>query len=299
VLRNADVAMYGAKANGKACFQVYEPAMHQRVARRLQMESDLRRALGAGELRVHYQPVFAMSTMRVVGVEALVRWLHPRRGMLPPLDFIPLAEDIGLILPLGRWVLNEACAQVRRWQTEIPGLDDINAAVNISPRQLEDPGIVEDVRTALATAGLSPTKLVLEITESVLMRDVVAAVSRLADLGALGVKLAVDDFGTGQSSLSQLRRFPVNILKVDKSFVDTIAEDRMARDLLSVVVNLGKSLGLDVVAEGVESVAQSRVLQRLVDLFVQGYLYSRPLDVEPMTRFLTDHSAAGLRIATG
>ncbi|MGH7722470.1 MAG: EAL domain-containing protein [Candidatus Dormibacteria bacterium] len=299
LLRNADVAMYGAKANGRACFQVYEPAMHQRVAQRLQTESDLRRALEEGELRVHYQPVLELPSLRIVGVEALVRWLHPLRGMIPPLDFIPLAEDTGLILPLGRWVLNEACTQVKRWQGEVDGLDDINAAVNISPRQLEDPAIVDDVRLALAESGLRPEKLVLEITESILMRDVSAAVTRLGELGALGVKLAVDDFGTGQSSLSQLRRFPVDIIKVDRSFVDTVADDPVARDLLSVVIKLGRSLGLDVVAEGVESTAQSLIIERLGNLYVQGYLYSRPLDVGSMTRFLTEHVSDRRRAAAG
>ncbi len=289
LLRNADVAMYGAKANGKSCFQVYEPVMHQRVAQRLRVESDLRRALAEGGLHVFYQPVFELPSQRVVGVEALVRWLHPDRGMVLPMDFIPVAEDTGLIVPLGRWVLNEACAQVRRWQQEIVGLDDLNAAVNISPRQLEDSAIVRDVQDALAASGLKPDKLVLEITESILMRDVDAAAARLEELSALGVKLAVDDFGTGQSSLAQLRRFPVDILKVDKSFVDNIDQDDMANNLLTVVAKLGESLGLDVVAEGVESAAQASIIQRLGHLFVQGYLYSRPLDVASMTAFLTAH----------
>ncbi|MEO8898928.1 MAG: EAL domain-containing protein [Candidatus Dormibacter sp.] len=290
LLRNADVAMYQAKANGKSCFQVYEPAMHQRVAWRLQVESDLRRALEKGNLRLLYQPVFALPSRRIVGVEALVRWLHPVRGLILPLDFIVVAEDTGLIIPLGRWVLTEACAQARRWQQEIAGADDLNVAVNISPRQLEDPVIVDDVTAALAASGLRPEKLVLEITESILMRDVAAATMRLTDLSDLGVKLAVDDFGTGQSSLSQLRRFPVDILKIDKSFVDNIDHDPLASNLLTVVAALGESLGLDVVAEGVESEAQGRVIERLGKLFVQGYLYSRPLDVAAMTVLLAEHS---------
>lgn len=297
LLRNADVAMYQAKANGKSCFQVFEPAMHQRVAWRLQVESDLRRALEDGNLRIHYQPILELPSRRIVGVEALARWLHPVRGLIQPLDFIPVAEETGLIIPLGRWVLTEACAQVQRWQEEIPGLDDLNAAVNISPRQLEDPAIVDDVTAALAASGLRPEKLVLEITESILMRDVAAAALRLTDLSNLGVKLAVDDFGTGQSSLSQLRRFPVDILKIDKSFVDNVDHDPMASNLLAVVAGLGESLGLDVVAEGVETAAQGSVIEGLGKLYVQGYLYSRPLDVAAMTVLLTEHcrqrSAAG------
>jgi EAL domain-containing protein (putative c-di-GMP-specific phosphodiesterase class I) len=263
--------------------------MHQRVAWRLQVESDLRRALEEDNLRVHYQPILELPSRRIVGVEALARWLHPVRGLILPLDFIPVAEETGLIIPLGRWILTEACAQVRRWQEEIAGLDDLNAAVNISPRQLEDPAIVDDVKAALATSGLRPEKLVLEITESILMRDVAAAAMRLTDLSNLGVKLAVDDFGTGQSSLSQLRRFPVDILKIDKSFVDNVDQDPMASNLLTVVAGLGQSLGLDIVAEGVESAAQGSVIERLGKLYVQGYLYSRPLDVAAMTVLLTEH----------
>jgi diguanylate cyclase (GGDEF)-like protein len=295
LLRNADMAMYGAKANGKSCFLVFEPVMHQRVAQRLKLESDLRRALDDGHLRVYYQPVFELPGQRIVGVEALVRWLHPDRGMILPLDFIPVAEDTGLIVPLGRWVLKEACAQVRRWQQEIAGLQDLNGAVNISPRQLDDPAIVRHVQEALAASGLRPEKLVLEITESILMRDVAAAAARLEDLSDLGVKLAVDDFGTGQSSLSQLRRFPVDILKIDKSFVDNIDRDPMASKLLTVVAGLGASLGLDVVAEGVESAAQAAIIQGLGTLYVQGYLYSRPLDRDAMTAFLSARVPSSVR----
>jgi diguanylate cyclase (GGDEF)-like protein/PAS domain S-box-containing protein len=295
LLRNADMAMYGAKANGKSCFLVFEPVMHQRVAQRLKLESDLRRALDDGHLRVYYQPVFELPGQRIVGVEALVRWLHPDRGMILPLDFIPVAEDTGLIVPLGRWVLKEACAQVRRWQQEIAGLQDLNGAVNISPRQLDDPAIVRHVQEALAASGLRPEKLVLEITESILMRDVAAAAARLEDLSDLGVKLAVDDFGTGQSSLSQLRRFPVDILKIDKSFVDNIDRDPMASKLLTVVAGLGASLGLDVVAEGVESAAQAAIIEGLGTLYVQGYLYSRPLDGDAMTEFLSAPERSSVR----
>jgi EAL domain-containing protein (putative c-di-GMP-specific phosphodiesterase class I) len=287
--------MYGAKANGKSCFLVFEPVMHQRVAQRLKLESDLRRALDDGHLCVYYQPVFELPGQRIVGVEALVRWLHPDRGMILPLDFIPVAEDTGLIVPLGRWVLKEACAQVRRWQQEIAGLQDLNGAVNISPRQLDDPAIVRHVQEALAASGLRPEKLVLEITESILMRDVAAAAARLEDLSDLGVKLAVDDFGTGQSSLSQLRRFPVDILKIDKSFVDNIDRDPMASKLLTVVAGLGASLGLDVVAEGVESAAQAAIIEGLGTLYVQGYLYSRPLDGDAMTEFLSAPERSSVR----
>lgn len=291
LLRNADVAMYGAKADGKGRVRVYEPLMHQRVAERLHLESDLRRALDERTLLVHYQPVLHPATRRIVGIEALVRWPHPVRGMIPPLDFIRLAEDSGLILPLGRWVLNEACTQVRRWQCEISGLSDLNAAVNISPRQLDDASLAADVQQALAASGLPAGRLVLEITEGVLMRDVRAAVETLRELREVGVKLAMDDFGTGQSSLSQLRLFPVDILKVDKSFIDGLGEQAMARDLLNVVATLGRSLGLDVVVEGVETAAQATIIEGLGDVYVQGYLYSPPLGAAAMTTFLTEHCA--------
>ncbi|MDQ2959574.1 MAG: EAL domain-containing protein [Candidatus Dormibacteraeota bacterium] len=295
LLRNADVAMYRAKENGKGCFQVFEPSMHERVAQRLQMESDLRRGLEEGGMRLHYQPVLSLPGRRVVGVEALVRWMHPERGIIPPLEFIGLAEETGLILPMGRWVIREACRQVRRWQREIPGLDDLKAGVNLSPRQLDDPALLGEIERVLADTGLQPTNLILEITENAFARDPIVAATRLRQLSALGVKLAIDDFGTGQSSLAQLRRFPVNILKIDKAFVDPVGEDAAAGDLLRAMHNVGTSLGLDVVLEGIETAAQDAVVERLDGVFVQGYLYSRPQDAETMTAFLTQRSAATRR----
>ena len=286
LLRNASLALYGAQTSGNARSYIYQPEMLERVSGRLQLEADLRLALERNDFRVYFQPVLQLASHRVVGVEALARWTHPVHGAIPPVEFIGLAEETGLIETLGRKVLHEACTRVRKWQTQIPGFADLSVAVNLSPRQLEATASIDEVRSALTSSGLSPADLILEVTETAVMRDVSAAARQLAELRELGVRVSLDDFGTGYSSLSQLRDLPIDILKVDRSFVTTLFKDRFGADLLAMIVHLGESLGIEVVAEGVESRDQARVLQRLGDVFVQGYLYSKPLDPSSTAKFL-------------
>jgi diguanylate cyclase (GGDEF)-like protein/PAS domain S-box-containing protein len=276
LLRNADLAMYTAKSLGKGRFEVFAPEMHTVAVDRLEVEAELRRALERGELRVHYQPIVALDSGAMVGVEALARWQHPERGLLPPSVFIQLAEDCGLIEELGRWILGEACAQTRRWQVEHPRTEPLTVSVNVSPRQLRDPRIVDDVARALRATALAPACLTLEITEGAMMQDTDVALVHLTALKALGVRLAVDDFGTGYSSLSYLQRFPIDVLKIDRSFV--LGIDRGPEDsaLARAIVRLAQTLRLVAVAEGVENEAQAALLRQLGCQLAQGYLFARP-----------------------
>ncbi len=282
LLRNADVAMYKAKQRGKNTYEVFAPAMHAALVDRLEREAELRRAVSEGcrEFRVHYQPIVALSGGEITGVEALVRWQHPRRGLVAPLDFIPSAEATGLIVPLGRWVLREACSQAARWQAardRMGAAAPLTITVNLSGRQLQHASIVDDVRWALDGAGLAPAALVLEITESVIMQDTQATLATLHALKSLGVRLAVDDFGTGYSSLGYLQRFPIDILKIDKAFVDGVARGGSRSALARTIVALGDSLSLHCVAEGIEEDVQWQHLKALGCGFGQGYLFARPL----------------------
>ncbi|UWZ51432.1 EAL domain-containing protein [Dactylosporangium aurantiacum] len=292
LLRDADVAMYAAKQRGKANWVRYHDGMARPVASHAQLGGELRRALDAGEFTVHYQPIVALRTGRIVGVEALARWEHPTRGMIPPAEFIPAAESTGLIVPLGRWVLREACRQMARWLAEF-GPDALQkVGPNVSVRQLHDPDFVADVRAALADSGLPADRLVLELTESAVLRG--QQVSRaLYQLHELGVRLALDDFGTGESSLSLLRSFPAAIIKLDKSFVDGIELDPpglpeadAGQAVARAVVQLALALGLDTIAEGIENQAQADRLVELGYSVGQGYHLARPMPAEGMTRLL-------------
>jgi len=276
LLRDADVAMYRAKAEGKSRYVVFEPAMRDRLQARSELESELRRAVREKQFTVHYQPVVDASAGAVVSTEALVRWEHPRRGLVPPVEFVSLAEDTGLIVAIGAQVLRAACHQTAVWRRS-PDLADLSVSVNLSPRQLQEPGLLADVRDALLSSGLPACALVLEITENLLVRDVDAAKSRLDELKALGVRLAVDDFGTGYSSLSYLSRLPVDILKVDKAFVAGIADGSSAGKLAGAVIALADSLGLETVAEGVETPEQVQALLAHGCTRLQGFLFSRPV----------------------
>ncbi|MGQ0521329.1 MAG: putative bifunctional diguanylate cyclase/phosphodiesterase [Actinomycetota bacterium] len=281
VLRDADVAMYRAKERGRDRIEVFDAAIRARLLERLEMEQALRRALQHGELRLHYQPIVRAADNELLGVEALVRWEHPDRGLVAPADFIPLAEESGLITRIGRWVLIEACSQLGRWQDADPQLAALTIGVNLSARQFTDPGIVAIVAEALHRAGIAPGALTLEITESVLMEEVEATADTLRALKELGVGLSIDDFGTGYSSLSYLKRFPVDSLKIDRSFVDGLGIDSEDHAIVNAVVSLAHALGLDVVGEGVETEVQLRELRRLGCDAVQGYLVGHPQAAQP------------------
>ncbi|AGZ43783.1 putative bifunctional diguanylate cyclase/phosphodiesterase [Actinoplanes friuliensis] len=298
VLRDADVSMYAAKQRGKAGFVRYEPGMEQPVLAHIQLGGEIRRGLDEGEFRVVYQPVVLLETGKVIGVEALVRWEHPTRGTVPPIEFIPAAERTGLIVELGRFVLRETCRQTAAWLAEF-GPDALQKpGVNVSARQLHDPGFVADVLAALADSGLSTDRLVLELTESAVLRG--SQISRtLHELDRHGVKLALDDFGTGESSLSLLRAFPAAIIKLDKSFVDGIEIDdanpaaRDARQAVArAVIQLAGALGLDTVAEGIENEAQVEQLRALGYTLGQGYHLARPMNAGNFTALLASQRDA-------
>ncbi|GAA2657708.1 putative bifunctional diguanylate cyclase/phosphodiesterase [Paractinoplanes durhamensis] len=289
VLRNADVAMYAAKAYGKGCFQVFESHMHEQLLDKLDSEARLRDAVHRGELRLHVQPVVALPGRRVGGVEALVRWQDPERGLQQPGSFIPLAEETGLIAEIDRWVLFEACQAVKRWQDLAPEASPAWVSVNLSAVELEIPDLTDRVAYALATTGLSPHCLVLELTETVLMRDLAVTAARLEELRELGVKIAIDDFGTGYSSLGYLRDIPVDVLKVDRSFITGLVGNQRQQELVSAVLQLGHTLGLKVVVEGIETEDQLQLLTRMGCRYAQGYHLGRP---EPVAT-LIERLAAG------
>jgi diguanylate cyclase (GGDEF)-like protein/PAS domain S-box-containing protein len=293
LLRNADVAMYMAKEGGKARYQLFEPAMHDTALRRLELRAAMQRAIDHDEFRLFYQPVIELPTGKITGVEALIRWFDPEKGIVPPLDFIPLAEETGLIVPIGRWVLMEACSHAARLAEAFTALD-LHMAVNLSARQIARPEIVEEVREALSASGLDPSKLVLEITESVMIHDMDLAIGRLKELKTLGVQLAIDDFGTGYSSLNYVRRFPVDILKVDKSFIDGVTEGGESSALTAAVIELASILNLKPVAEGIERADQLEQLIAMKCDLGQGFLFAKPLPTDELEDLLTEHIAMRL-----
>ena len=275
LLRNADLAMYQAKANGKARHEVFDHLMHARALDQLHLETDLRKGLERGEFRLHYQPLVRLSDRRLRSFEALVRWQHPERGLVPPGKFLDMAEETGLIVPLGSWVLRRACQVLARWRQD--GGRDLSISVNLASRQLEQPDLVDEVADALETNGLPPSALVLEVTENVVMAQGDAATEVLRRLKELGVRLHMDDFGTGLASLAYLRRFPLDTLKIDRSFVSRMTEEAEDEEIVRTIVTLGQNLGLGVIAEGIETQEQ---LDRLRDLgcdLGQGYHLARPL----------------------
>jgi diguanylate cyclase (GGDEF)-like protein/PAS domain S-box-containing protein len=288
LLRNADLAMYRAKAAGEGGFERYDPDMHADLIERLQLGSDLRRALEADELRLHFQPTLALSSGAITGVEALIRWEHPSRGLVSPTQFIPLAEDRGLIHEIGGWVLKTACHQAVAWQARHPAHADLSVSVNISGRQLKHADLVGAVADALQESGLSAANLVLEITESVLMEHTEENLLLLRRLRAMGVRLAIDDFGTGYSSLSYLHRFPVDMLKIDRSFVDRLGGSADDAELVRTIVRLGQSLGMTTVAEGIEDHAQFLALKRIGCQLGQGFHFSKPVPADEIDRLLSE-----------
>jgi diguanylate cyclase (GGDEF)-like protein len=287
LLRNADLAMYLAKAQGKNRLVVYADGMAEAARRRADLAQDLAVAADSGQLELHYQPTVRLADGRTTGFEALVRWNHPERGLVPPVEFIPLAEETGAITGIGRWVLHEALRQGAAWAAETGA--PLRMAVNLSPRQFQDGDVTADVVAALEQAGFPAAQLTLEVTEGVLVRDVDAVVAQLESLRALGVRIAIDDFGTGFSGLSYLRHLPADIIKIDRSFVSDLPTGRSATTLITSIVELARTLGLDVVAEGVETEEQRLALRELDCAQAQGYLFARP---EPADRCGTALSVA-------
>jgi diguanylate cyclase (GGDEF)-like protein/PAS domain S-box-containing protein len=288
LLRDADLAMYAAKSTGRDRVAVFEESMYAAAVAEAEARSELERGLDNDEFVVNYQPIVDLPSAALVGVEALVRWEHPTRGLLGPATFIEHTERTGLIVPLGARVLRLACAQVAAWHREIPGAEHIRVSVNLSARQFHEPGLLDTVRDVLADTGIAPDRLVLEITESLLMQDVEATVVTLHELRKLGVRIAIDDFGTGYSSLSYLRRFPIDILKIDKAFIDGITASDDDATLTEAVVGLGRALRLQTVAEGIEHADQHEMLSGLGVTYGQGYLFAKPGTAEEITAMVRE-----------
>jgi diguanylate cyclase (GGDEF)-like protein/PAS domain S-box-containing protein len=284
LLRNADTAMYRAKALGRARHELFDTAMHTGVVTLLQLETDLRRAIAshiASEFQIWYQPIVSLATSKIAGFEALIRWQHPERGLIPPAEFIPLAEDTGLIVPLGQWILSEACHQLQVWQHQFPGYASLSVSVNLSTKQFSQPSLIEHVRHILQQAHLEHYQLnlnlKLEITESAIMVNAESATVMLEQLKALGVQLLIDDFGTGYSSLSYLQRLPIDTVKIDQSFVSHMGTDEESAEIVRAIVTLAHNLGMNVVAEGIETAEQLTQLKVLETEYGQGYFFARPL----------------------
>jgi diguanylate cyclase (GGDEF)-like protein len=279
LLRDADTAMYRAKDSG-AGYSVFDPAMHERAVARLDLENALRRAIKREEFLVHYQPLVRLDRGEVVAVEALVRWEHPERGLLDPGEFVPVAEESGLVIPMGEQVLRQACLTAKRWQEEHPCVPPLVMSVNLSARQLFCPDLAETVEEALGEAGLEARSLVLDITETVYVRTLEYSTGALERLREMGVGISIDDFGTGYSSLSYLKRLPADALKIDRSFVAGLGEDAEDTAIVGMVVNLAHTLGMEVVAEGVETTEQAALLKEMGCDLAQGFLFSKPLPPE-------------------
>jgi diguanylate cyclase (GGDEF)-like protein/PAS domain S-box-containing protein len=286
LLRDADAAMYKAKHQGKNRYAVFRSNMHTQALSLLQLETDLRRAIERQEFLLHYQPIVCLRSQKLMGFEALTRWQHPERGLVPPTEFIPLAEDTGMILSLGQWLLREACGQLQQWQYQFPTHAALTMSVNISSREFAQPDFVTHVSRMLAETQLAPSRLKLEITEGALMDHAQRGADKLDQLKALGVQLSIDDFGTGYSSLSYLQTFPIDTLKVDRSFVDKLDHSE-SREIVKTIITLAHNLKLDVIAEGVETQAQFHLLREMDCEYAQGYLFSRPVDAQSATALLT------------
>ncbi|QIZ71074.1 EAL domain-containing protein [Oxynema aestuarii] len=282
----ADVAMYRAKARGKGCYEIFDASMQGDLKKLLQLENDLRHGIDRAEFVLYYQPIVCLKTNTVTGFEALVRWQHPERGFISPAQFIPVAEETGLIVPLGWWILYAACEQIARWQAQFPDDEPLKISVNLSGRQFLQADLVEQIERIIKQTGLATQGLKLEITESVVMQNAETAVKMLERLKTLGIQLSVDDFGTGYSSLSYLRRFPVDTLKIDRSFIHEIDTNSEQLEIVRTIVLMAHSLGMDAIAEGVENARQLKILRDLDCDYVQGYLFSKPVNSEMAETFL-------------
>jgi diguanylate cyclase (GGDEF)-like protein len=280
ILRDADTAMYHAKEKGKARYEIFDAAMHARAVSRLEIENDLRRAIEGQELMVYYQPIVSLDTNKISGFEALVRWNHPQKGLICPLDFITVAEETGLIVELGRRVLEQSCYQMRAWQIQYPSSRPLTISVNLSGKQFLQNNLIEQIQQILRETELDPRTVKLEITESVVMENAEIASSMLSQLRVLGVQLSIDDFGTGYSSLSYLHRFPVNTLKIDRSFISRMGAGDENAEIVQTIMTLANNLGMEVIAEGVETESQLAILKKMKCKFGQGYLFSKPVSVQ-------------------
>jgi len=292
-LRNADTAMYRAKDQGRGCFELFDTGMHETALAVMQLENDLRRALARSEFKVYYQPIISLESWRIAGFEALLRWVHPEQSFISPLKFIPVAEETGLIIPVGYWVLREACEQMRSWQKEFPSTPPLSISVNLSGKQFAQPGLIDRIKEILAQTGIDPGSLKLEITESAIIDNTETAAAMLKQIKALGIKVSLDDFGTGYSSLSYLHRFPIDTLKIDRSFVTRMNLPKNS-EIVRTIVTLASNLGMDVIAEGVETGDQIVQLTGMNCEYVQGYLFSQPIDSESARRLLEEIYHKGL-----
>jgi diguanylate cyclase (GGDEF)-like protein len=294
LLHNADTAMYHAKSNGRARFEFFNEGLRKQVVTRFEIETGLRKAIDAQQLIVHYQPIVSASDSHLCGFEALVRWYHPERGLIPPDEFIPVAEGSDLIVLLGRWVLVESCRQLAEWQKSFAPGPHLTISVNISARQLSDPHLVEDVEFALTQSGLNPESLALEMTESSIMGNPEQTLAILDRLKAMNVRLEIDDFGTGYSSLSRLQRLPFHSLKIDRSFIRELSAGNGSLDIVRAIMQLAHSLRLEVIAEGVESEEQLHTLRQLKCDYIQGFLFSKPVDAEAAAWLYRETCETGL-----
>jgi EAL domain-containing protein (putative c-di-GMP-specific phosphodiesterase class I) len=287
VLRDADIALYSAKAQGKARYAVFNAALREQAVTHLELESDIHRALENHEFKLYYQPIIDLQTSRLVGFEALLRWFHPHRGLIMPLEFIRMAEETGIIIAIGQWVLEEACRQLRIWQQKCPIEPPLSVSVNVSSKQLIHPQLVSQIRAALDQSGLSPQDLRLEITETVFLSNPELALAILNELNELGVRLYIDDFGIGYSALSYLQRLPVDTLKIDRTFINTINPQTGNSDLVASIIRLARDLGISVIAEGVETQHQQEYLHNMKCGYAQGYHFSEPLSSENAENWLS------------
>lgn len=286
MLRDADTAMHRAKSSGRARHEIFQASMHTHAVQLLKLEGDLRRALDRGEFRIHFQPIVSLETWKIAGFEALLRWKHPERGLVLPEEFVPLAEETGLIVPIAKWILLEACRQTRAWQSTYPSDPPVSVSVNLSSKNLAQPDLIEEVDQALLQSGLSGASLGLEITESTLIQNADHARAVLSRLKALNIRLHIDDFGTGYSSLSYLHQFPIDSLKIDRSFVSRMPDDGQNAEIVRTIVTLAKNLGLGVIAEGVETREQAESLRELDCELAQGFFFHKPLDGEQVKALL-------------
>ena len=293
ILRDADIAMYDAKGNGRARYEMFEPAMRVRIVERLEIENDLRRAIENNEFRVYYQVIGALDTHQVAGFEALVRWQHPERGLVSPDKFIPIAEETGMIIPIDRWVMREACRQMHDWQTKFPTYDSMTISVNLSSKHIAQPDLVEYIEETLSETGLNGDFLKLEITESALLENNDYTIQVFNQLQELGIQIQIDDFGKGYSSLSYLSNFPIDALKIDRSFVSTLPDEGNNLQILQAMVNLSQRLGVGVIAEGVETEYQLAQLKQLGCEYGQGYLLSMPLESKEVVKLLKETKLTG------